>query len=821
MKVQCSCGVKYEFDITTEMANSPVKFVCPACGLDASEFVDALVRQELGQAATPHGVPVPARLSAPPGAAPVPVARAVAAPPPPSPPPPSRPALAVRIQAPQPAQPEEASAPSPADVPCLKHPGQFATRKCLVCGKPICPKCMELFGYVCSPLCKAKAETQGREIPVYAGQKSVVEARLWRKVVWIGGTAGLAVAGLLGFWFWYAWFGCLPRPVFSVRFTDPAYSGQSLICGKDSNQVVFLHGDTLARYDMKPEKEVWSRQLIDRKEIEAAATRQIKDMEQRNFKLRDNGITDVPRIPSLEKLVKEDIRAAAAQLTLYVRGQNVWVASPGKLVRYDWETGNPVKELSVQPGYGGLISRGDELMLVNADGGRPVITHINLATCESRSEDLEGAPSKALAASESSGTGKAGVMPAGGARGSQMAGLPLGMPGKDAGKAMDPAKVAEQAQHLSLPARIALPALIAGNMSQERTLAELNSDQSRPAAAAHNEKAGPGSYLTLLPTKDGFVEFSTRLLERRIVERSAMKPAPAKSALDSNLTAANSMKAAGELLNEMQRARGGDIVREDVSRYEVTLRRPGSAETWTGEVDGPPRLYPLQTVNVLAANKLILVFNKDNKKLWQNSLNYNVVAPLGALDEESAPYGQGPCVERKGTLYVFDQGVLTAFELATGNVRWRLPSVGIAGLFFDDQDMLYLNTSTASPESIKYSRQIDISQKTGSVVLKVDPRNGRVLWSAEPGGLVNHVYGKYIFVVQSYMPPESDEEDWHTVHTGFETPPYLRVKRLNPRNGHEVWEYFQQRAPLDIAFEKNTIRVVFKKEVQVLQFMAF
>ena len=33
---------------------------------------------------------------------------------------------------------------------------------------------------------------------------------------------------------------------------------------------MFIHGDTLARYDMKLKKEIWSRHLVDKKEIEAA-----------------------------------------------------------------------------------------------------------------------------------------------------------------------------------------------------------------------------------------------------------------------------------------------------------------------------------------------------------------------------------------------------------------------------------------------------------------------------------------------------------------------------------------------------------------------
>jgi hypothetical protein len=33
-----------------------------------------------------------------------------------------------------------------------------------------------------------------------------------------------------------------------------------------------------------------------------------------------------------------------------------------------------------------------------------------------------------------------------------------------------------------------------------------------------------------------------------------------------------------------------------------------------------------------------------------------------------------------------------------------------------------------------------------------------------------------------------------------------------------MWEHFQQRAPVDIEFNHNVVRIVFKKEVQVLKF---
>ena len=70
------------------------------------------------------------------------------------------------------------------------------------------------------------------------------------------------------------------------------------------------------------------------------------------------------------------------------------------------------------------------------------------------------------------------------------------------------------------------------------------------------------------------------------------------------------------MLNDMQRERGGEVVLEDESRYLVTIRRPDAPEFWSGEVTGRPTLFPLKTVNVLAANKMVVVLDQANKKLW-------------------------------------------------------------------------------------------------------------------------------------------------------------------------------------------------------------
>ena len=818
MKVQCSCGAKYEFDLTPVMATSPVKFVCPACGLDASEFVDSLVRRELGQSSTPRGVPVPVSLRGTAAAAkptqtgaPTGVLLEDNAP---APPPPPRSALAVRVHTSVPTAEEVALEPaSVVDTPCLKHPGQSAVEKCFICSKPLCPKCMEMFGYVCSPLCKAKADSHGIKVPVFAGQKSVVEARLWHKVVWVGTSVGVMVVALFGFWIWYIWSGRLPRPIFSIRFPELVSSGQAVICGKNRDQIVYLHGSILARHDMKLKKQLWSRDLLDTNAIQADIQQEIKVMKAAIDKANNEGWEHVPRMPDVEKLARQLARAQAEALQLHVRGENVWVGDYKKFVRYDWDTGQPVKELAVgNRFFGGLISRGDELLMVDSESSRPMVTRINLATGETTMQDLNSPEAMAMAAASATGA----VNSASGKPAKQLAGLPT-VPGADMGKPMDPGKVAEQVSHLPLPAKYALPATLSSTYNQERALSEMKQDGEGEDSLSNE----PTTSFSLIPTKDDFLQFAVKLKEARFAQHDAMKAPPRKSALDSGVTAADSMKVANEMLNEMQRSRGGNVVSENVSLYQVTIRRPGSEDSWTGEVVGPPKLFPLDNVNVLTASKIIIVFDKHNKKLWQAPLTYDVTEGLGALDEESANYGRGPCVEHKGMLYVIDQGMLTAFDLATGNVRWRLPSVGIVGMFFDDKDMIYLNTTTAGPESIKYSRQIDLNSQVASVVEKVDSRNGSVVWTAEPGGMVNYVSGQVILAVQSYQVMEDDDGSSDTPETGFEASPYLRVRRINPRNGHEMWEYYQKRAPVDIAFEKNIIRIVFRKEVQVLKFPTF
>jgi hypothetical protein len=345
----------------------------------------------------------------------------------------------------------------------------------------MCLQCMKLFGHVCSPLCRAKAEAQNIAVPVFAGQASVAEARYWRKTGIIGGLIAAVLVAALGFYTWYAWIGSVPHPIFSIRFDDRAYAGESRLCG--TNQIVFLHGGTLARCDLKSGKEIWSQELVTKQ--------QIADVAARENQLQPNDRYE-QKIPQ-DKLEELAARSLEGELQLHVSGQNVWVGAPDSLTHYDWDTGKVLQEIPVANRTGQIIARNEEFLIMGQGAnGQALVTHLNPASGELRVEEI-GQPGQTAVAQNASGpTGGAGVQP--------NTGLPL-TPGTEP---MNPAAVAEQAQNLSTPGRIALPALLANSSEQERIAAELNDqDQARPSAPppAHQPKPAQNAagYFTLIP----------------------------------------------------------------------------------------------------------------------------------------------------------------------------------------------------------------------------------------------------------------------------------------------------------------------------------
>lgn len=768
--------------------------------------------------AVPTAPPAPVAIVTPPSAPPpAPVA---VTPPPPPPAPVAAPVPVARLHR------ADATATPPApveDVPdqrfCPKHPQQRVTESCRVCGKGICPQCMKLFGYVCSPHCREKAEAQGIVLPAYAGQRDAVERQYWGKIGLVV-KLGLAVMVLLvGVWIWWAWFGQRPKSAFAVRFEDePAWSGESAL--SDQGQIVFLHGDKLARYDWKANKQIWLHHLLDKKKLADEAAKDFKEIQEAANQGRRIG-----RMPTLEELTKDLIRAGERELELHVRGQNIWIFSDGKAKRFDWDTGEPKQEVEFSGGFAKAIQRGDELEFrERREFGRMAFTRFNLTTGQSRTEEIGDLPRPTSATNSVAGktNGIAKAKP--GASGARAAAIAAATTPKNT--KLDPQKLGAAVASASVPAKLAAPATISTAINQQRTMEAMEDSEDGGDLPANGLAGGfdlgeGRDHTTLVPTTDGFIQFTTRLVERRIIERNAMKAPPKKSALDGNVSVTSTMEVANELLNEMQRNAGGGTVREDESRYHVKVHVGGSKDLvdWEGDVVGPPSLYPQQSVNVVAAGKTLIVLDKANKKKWESTLSYPVSEQDSFFgDEEEARSGSGPVVERGDTLYVYDQGVLSAFETATGNAHWRLPSVGISGLYFDGDGMIYANTTTASPEQLKYSKQIDVTDRTGDIVVKLDAKTGKELWRHSMGGTIAYLQGKYIYTMSYLHPLDEDEElSPEMMAMGVQTRPYVRIRRISPKDGRVLWDHYQPRGALDVKVQGNTFQIVFKKEVQVLK----
>ena len=489
------------------------------------------------------------------------------------------------------------------------------------------------------------------------------------------------------------------------------------------------------------------------------------------------------KLPDQQQLTQNMVRSAESALTLHVQSENIWVQFPEKLFGMIGKTEVRARKSPVPEGSGHWAARGSELVAeYQSDDGGKVVAHLDPASARSGKMNL-------LLQSQQHSLKRVPALPPKPRITSQ---LPITL-GRQKGynsvgnsKAIDPKTAAQRYENMPLPSKLALPAVLAANANQERLKAELRGDSDAQPARQLRRRLGQDmgrTFITLLYRgwfRGTLGEASGNEDNRPQSDESS----PEKGSLGWRSLHRKFNGVANDLLNEMQRENVGDTVKEDISRYQVKLRKAGGdGEGWTGEVTGSPQFFPLKTVHILVAGDSVFAFDKNLKKLWDGKLSSKVIGG-GSYDEslsESSQYGEGPCVERGDRLYLFDQTVLTAYEKTSGKPVWRLPSVGTAGLFFDEQGHIYVNTTTASPESVKYSRQIDISAKTRNEVIKLKKIQGKVLWRADGEGMISYLSGKFIYTMETYG-GDSDEGSGFLggMKTGLEIPAHVRIKRLSP-----------------------------------------
>jgi outer membrane protein assembly factor BamB len=323
-------------------------------------------------------------------------------------------------------------------------------------------------------------------------------------------------------------------------------------------------------------------------------------------------------------------------------------------------------------------------------------------------------------------------------------------------------------------------------------------------------------------TGANLVELRVKLLQPKVTFVQSIKPR-GPTHINSSLSASTSTAdVEEEVFNDIKRDQTGGVKGIDESRYEATIRRwlGGAAPVeWKGDVTGVPMFFSLKTVDLLVAGKLLTVFDKENKKLFEAQLAYpinNRYLP-DRWDRHSVP-----AVEGNGGLYFFDEGVLTAFSLPSGEVRWRLTSVGISKVQFDDHGLLYVDSTSNSPDDIQYSDQIKLDQ-AAPVLLKIEPSSGKILWQVAQEGQGCFLSGPFLYTA-------SAEQGGIALANGLaeavnaprpDAPVYFHIYRLDPVDGKILWTFYREEAPAEYSFQQNRFLLRFGSDVQVWKFLIF
>ncbi|EEF59253.1 PQQ-binding-like beta-propeller repeat protein [Pedosphaera parvula] len=810
VKVQCTCGTRFEFEVEPVNERMPVPINCPSCNSDATGLANEVIKQQLAAAkpapATPAasanpGIPaikIPSLPTAQSSSAPVPAisaqpaipaaspATAAAVPAAPTPPAPSQGGL--RISKPAvshaaPAATAAASAPAVAANKCPKHPTDDPVETCRVCGKPMCLKCMEMFGYVCSVYCRNQANSKKMSIPVYAQQRSAVQAKESGKARLIAYAIVGVLLLLLGGWIWYEWFGSMPKKVYSVAFVQKQPRGYYKLIGP--GQLLSIKEKQISLFDVAQQKQLWATPLNTEASVPAPRPKPAGKTNSNN-KIRTSD-PELMKAEAAAEIVKKKVPTAEENssssdddLSFSYRDEfnikeviptetDIWILFNNRIARFDRQTGSAKPDVDLKSEVIHLSHDENGILAVSMpDRMHRVLTQISLPSGTMQTEEVDLSPAKAQPASATAATAKTGA----GSKTNKVTGVV-------ARKAVTP-----------------------------------TTTQTTASALDENFDFSPYAQNNFISAGANVAEMKVKLLEHKVEVHEAMK-AKKKSILDSgNMTASQSLDASEELLNDMQRENGGSSVQEDVSRYQVTVHRWLAKGTpdWTGEVVGAPTIFPLKTVDVVAAGKSLVVLDKNNKKLWDAKLTYSAGSHYG-YDFEFGGDSQAPAIETGDAVYFADQGMLTCFDLANGAVRWRLTSVGISKIQLDEKGNIYLTSTTASPDSIQYSKQVNLKNRPESVMLKVDPKTGKKLWEVVKIGEQLLISGKYIYIGKvSTMMVALRLEEGPDYHYNF--------YRLDPSNGKIMWNYFQTKPGMRAEANQNWILIEFRDELQVLKFLS-
>ena len=290
-----------------------------------------------------------------------------------------------------------------------------------------------------------------------------------------------------------------------------------------------------------------------------------------------------------------------------------------------------------------------------------------------------------------------------------------------------------------------------------------------------------------VPAGDNLAQLTVKLETPKITTVRAMKPV-GDSVLDQNTSAVSDPTALmDEIVNEISRAHGGATREVNESAYSATLKQhftKGKTETWKGDLKGAIRFFAGRKVDCLTDMNTLYIFNKRNKLLKKAKLSFPVHPDYYTGGAEV------PFLEVGDRLYFFDHGVLTACKLPSGEAAWRFPSVGIFSLEADDDGHLYVQTTTAPPESIQFSGQEYIKNRPLPILIKLDAESGKKLWETTKAGHKSRLAGDYLYATRRSSGSMG-------ALTGASGKDQFTLYRIDPGDGDRVFEKVIQGKAVD------------------------
>ena len=310
-----------------------------------------------------------------------------------------------------------------------------------------------------------------------------------------------------------------------------------------------------------------------------------------------------------------------------------------------------------------------------------------------------------------------------------------------------------------------------------------------------------------------------RLANKKVDERQAIKPGAEKAAEEAvQTTVGGGLSEAMAIMKVVEHdkilADTGGVERIDASTYQVSVRRPfmAAAPVWTGEFTGRVQCFSTPSLSLVTGGTKLVALDANNAKLWESTLGAPAV--IGSESQwERAP--AQPCIESGGMLFFFDRAVLTAFDTATGEVRWRLPSIGIRKVVFDGEGFLYVHSANMPAESLTYLSEM----KSGSrqALMKVSPKDGTILWSAPK---FEDVWASGKDVYSMRIGRHGSDIEKAVFEPGSQASARVKIYKLSNGSGKPRWEWFQARHPSDVIANGKTVAILFGDELQVIHSIA-